>query len=120
MLRSQMAVAAALNLSHGLTLPRTYPISKTVRSLKSPVGREVEIDVEYGTDDNEDPVEYRPGEVVVEQMSSEWWVEGAQMEHCRLPHGRGMKVDLPVNFTAGQPQWVFCPSPLLSPAAVWI
>ncbi|XP_067350296.1 peripheral-type benzodiazepine receptor-associated protein 1-like isoform X4 [Channa argus] len=95
MLRSQMAVAATSNLSHGLTLPRTYPISKTVRSLRSPVGHEVEIDVEYGTDDNEESVEYSTGEVVVEQMSSEWWVEGAQMEHCRLPHVRGLKVKLP-------------------------
>lgn len=101
MLRSQMAVAAALNLSHGLNLPRTYPIRKTVRSLKSPVGREGEIDVDYGTDDSEDPVDYRPGDVVVEKMSSEWWVEGAQMEHCRLPHSQGKKVDALVNVTAG-------------------
>ncbi|XP_026183668.1 peripheral-type benzodiazepine receptor-associated protein 1 isoform X1 [Mastacembelus armatus] len=93
MLRSQMAVTAAANLSHGLTPPRPYPVSKTVRTLKSPIGCGMEIDVEYGTDDNEDPVEYNPGEVVVEQMSSEWWVEGAQMEHCRLPHGPGQKVE---------------------------
>ncbi|KAG7224497.1 hypothetical protein INR49_015021 [Caranx melampygus] len=93
MLRSQMAVATAANLSYGPAPPRPYPVSKTVRTLKSPVGRGVEIDVEYGTDDNEEPVEYGPGEVVVEQMSSEWWVEGAQMEHCRPPHRRGLKAD---------------------------
>ncbi|XP_076606049.1 peripheral-type benzodiazepine receptor-associated protein 1 isoform X2 [Chaetodon auriga] len=93
MLRSQMAVAAAANPGYGLTPPRPYPVSKTVRTLRSPVSRGMEIDVEYGTDDNEEPVEYSPGEVVVEQMSSEWWVEGAQMEHCRPPHRRGLKAD---------------------------
>ncbi|XP_047462963.1 peripheral-type benzodiazepine receptor-associated protein 1 isoform X4 [Mugil cephalus] len=93
MLRSQMAVTAAANPGHGLTPPRPYPVSKTVRTLRSPVGPGVEIDVEYGTDDNEEPVEYSPGEVVVEQMSSEWWVEGAQVEHCRPPHRRGPKAD---------------------------
>ncbi|XP_028276483.1 peripheral-type benzodiazepine receptor-associated protein 1 isoform X2 [Parambassis ranga] len=94
MLRSQMAVAAAAKLGHGLNLPRSHPVSKTVRNVRSPVSRGMEIDVEYGTDDNEEPAEYRPGEVVVEQMSSEWWVEGAQMEHCRPPlHRRGLKAD---------------------------
>ncbi|XP_056253070.1 peripheral-type benzodiazepine receptor-associated protein 1 isoform X4 [Seriola aureovittata] len=105
MLRSQMAVAAAASLSHGPTPPRPYPVSKTVRTLRAPVGRGVEIDVEYGTDDNEEPAEYSPGEVVVEQMSSEWWVEGAQTEHCRPPHRRGLKADPLVNVAAGQPQW---------------
>ncbi|XP_018547344.1 peripheral-type benzodiazepine receptor-associated protein 1 isoform X4 [Lates calcarifer] len=93
MLRSQMAVTTAANLSHGPTPPRPYPVSKTVRTLRSPVGRGVEIDVEYGTDDNEEHVGYGPGELVVEQMSSEWWVEGAQMEHCGPLHRRGMRVD---------------------------
>uniref|UniRef100_A0A665U8L4 RIMS-binding protein 2 n=1 Tax=Echeneis naucrates TaxID=173247 RepID=A0A665U8L4_ECHNA len=97
MLRSQMAVTAAANLSHGPTPPRPYPVSKTVRTLRSPIAPGVEIDVEYGTDDNEEPPEYSPGEVVVEQMSSEWWVEGAQMEHCR-PHRRGLKADPLVTF----------------------
>ncbi|XP_070699772.1 peripheral-type benzodiazepine receptor-associated protein 1 [Pempheris klunzingeri] len=91
MLRSQMAVATAANPSYGLPPPRPYPVSKPAQTLRSPVSRGVEIDVEYGTDDNEDPVEYRPGEVVMEQMSSEWWVEGAQMEHSRPPHRRGPK-----------------------------
>lgn len=114
MLRSQMAVAAALNLSHGLTPPRTYPISKTAQT-RRPDGREVEIDVDYGTDDNEEPVAYPPGKVAMEQMSSERWMEGAQMEPCKLPHSRGLKGDPPVNIAAGHPQW-----PLLSPVAVWI
>ncbi|XP_065818831.1 RIMS-binding protein 2 isoform X4 [Labrus bergylta] len=95
MLRSQKAVAAAANPGYGPTQPRPYPVSKTVRTVRSPVGREVEIDVEYGTDDNEGPSQYPPGEVVVEQMSAEWWVEGANVEHCRLPLRRGLKADLP-------------------------
>ena len=99
MLRSQMAVAAVTNPQHGLTPPRSYPVSKTVRSVKSPVGRGMEIDVEYGTD-TEEPLDYGPGEVVVEQMSSEWWVEGAQMEPCRPPHRRGLKAEPMVNITA--------------------
>ncbi|XP_045895285.1 peripheral-type benzodiazepine receptor-associated protein 1-like isoform X4 [Micropterus dolomieu] len=94
MLRSQMAVTAAANPGYGPTPPRPYPVSKTVRTLRSPISRGVEIDVEYGTDDNEEPVEYSPGEVVVEQMSSEWWVEGAQMEPCRPSLRRGLKADL--------------------------
>uniref|UniRef100_A0A669DUP4 RIMS-binding protein 2 n=2 Tax=Oreochromis TaxID=8139 RepID=A0A669DUP4_ORENI len=91
MLRSQMAVAAAANPGDGHTPPRPYPVSKTVQTMRSPIGPGVEIDVEYGTDDNEEPVEYTPGEVVVQQMSSEWWVEGAQMEHSRPPQRRGPK-----------------------------
>ncbi|XP_042286263.1 RIMS-binding protein 2 isoform X6 [Thunnus maccoyii] len=93
MLRSQMAVAAAANPGHGLTPPRPYPVSKTAHTLRSPIGHGMEIDVEYGTDDNEEPVDYSPGEVVVEQISSEWWVEGAQMEHSRPPNRRGPKAD---------------------------
>ncbi|XP_033466495.2 peripheral-type benzodiazepine receptor-associated protein 1 isoform X4 [Epinephelus lanceolatus] len=105
MLRSQMAVAAAANPGYGLTPPRPYPASKTVHTVRSQIGRGVEIDVEYGTDDNEEPVEYSPGEVVLEQMSSEWWVEGAQMEHSRPHHRRGLKADPLVNIAAGQLQW---------------
>ncbi|KAM3601793.1 uncharacterized protein V6R79_019027 [Siganus canaliculatus] len=93
MLRNQMAVAAAANPGYGHAPPRPYPVSKTVRTMRSPVGRGVEIDVEYGTDDNEEPTDYGPGEVVVEQMSSEWWVEGAPVEHCRPTHRRGLKAE---------------------------
>ncbi|KAM9331723.1 peripheral-type benzodiazepine receptor-associated protein 1 [Pholidichthys leucotaenia] len=90
MLRSQMA---AVSSTHGPTPPRPYPVSKTVRTVRSPVGPATEIDVEYGTD-NEEPGEYSRGEVVMEQMSSEWWVEGAQVEHCRPPVRRAPKADL--------------------------
>lgn len=115
MLRSQMAVAAAANPGCGLTPPRPYPGSKTAQ--RSPAGRESEIDVEYGTDDNEEPVEYSQGEGVVEQMGSAWWVEGA---HSRPPHRRGLKAEPLVNVAAGQLQCVCCPGPLLLPVAVWI
>lgn len=92
MLRSQMAVAAVTNPHQGLPAPRTYPVSKTVRSLKSPIGRGMEIDVDYGTD-NEESVECSGGEVAMEQRSSEWWVEGAQVEHNRPAHRRGAKAE---------------------------
>ncbi|XP_054899377.1 peripheral-type benzodiazepine receptor-associated protein 1 isoform X2 [Poeciliopsis prolifica] len=95
MLRSQMAAATAAAVEspdHGPTPPRPYPVSKTVRTVRSPVGRRTEIDVEYGTD-NEEPAEYGRGEVVLEQMSSEWWVEGAPAEHGKPPHRRGMKAE---------------------------
>ncbi|XP_041656722.1 peripheral-type benzodiazepine receptor-associated protein 1 isoform X3 [Cheilinus undulatus] len=95
MLRSQMAASVAANTGYGTTPPRPYPLSKTVRTVRSPISREVEIDVEYGTDDNEEPSEYPPGEVVVEQMSAEWWIEGASVEHLRPPHRRGLRADLP-------------------------
>uniref|UniRef100_A0A1A8Q8Y2 Peripheral-type benzodiazepine receptor-associated protein 1 n=1 Tax=Nothobranchius rachovii TaxID=451742 RepID=A0A1A8Q8Y2_9TELE len=101
MLRSQMAVAASANPNQDLTAQRTYPDSTAVRTLKSPISRGMEIDVEYGTD-NEEPVECSGGEVVVEQMSSEWWEEGAQVEHCRTAHGRIAKAGPMVNMTSGQ------------------
>ncbi|XP_034462032.1 peripheral-type benzodiazepine receptor-associated protein 1 isoform X5 [Hippoglossus hippoglossus] len=105
MLRSQRTGAAAGNLSHGPPPQRPYPVSKTGRTVKSPAGRAAEIDLEYGTDDSEEPAKYGPGEVAMEQMSSEWWVEGAQTEHGRPPLRRELKTDPPVNVSAGQPQW---------------
>ncbi|KAF0038081.1 hypothetical protein F2P81_008565 [Scophthalmus maximus] len=72
MLRSQRAVATAGNLSHGPVPPRPHPVSKTGRT---PVGHEGEIDVEYGTDDNEEPAEYGPGEAAMEHMNSECSVD---------------------------------------------
>lgn len=115
MLRSQMAVTAATNPGYGLTPPRPYPVSRTVRTRKSTIGRGVEIDVEYGTDDNEEPAECSPGEVVVDQMSSEWWVESAQLEHCALPHRRALKDDPLVNVV--EPLcWLSPPSPSVCPS----
>ena len=61
MLRSQRTGAAAGNLSHDPPPQRPYPVSKTGQTVKSPVGRAVEIDLEYGTDDSEEPAKYGPG-----------------------------------------------------------
>ncbi|XP_061607125.1 peripheral-type benzodiazepine receptor-associated protein 1 isoform X19 [Phyllopteryx taeniolatus] len=90
MLRSQKAAAAA-NPGYGPTPPRPYPVSKTVRTVRSPISRGMEIDVEYGTDDNEEPDACASGEVVLEQMSSEWWIEGAEMEHIGPSYRQGTK-----------------------------
>ncbi|XP_069556854.1 peripheral-type benzodiazepine receptor-associated protein 1-like [Brachyistius frenatus] len=92
MLRCQMTVATEANAGHGLTTPRPYPVSTMAQTVRSPIGRGGEIDVEYGTD--EEPVEYSPREVVMEQMSSEWWVEEGQVEQCRPPHRRGPEADM--------------------------
>ncbi|KAJ8412382.1 hypothetical protein AAFF_G00127180 [Aldrovandia affinis] len=40
----------------------------------------VEIDIEYGTETDEEAAPYDPAEVLVEEMSSEWWVEGGPAE----------------------------------------
>ncbi|XP_068585493.1 RIMS-binding protein 2 [Cebidichthys violaceus] len=88
MLRSQMAVAAAADPGHGPNPPRSYLVSKTAQAQRPPIGPGEEIDVEYGTDDNDGP-----GEVGMEPMRSEWWVEGAQTEHSRPAHRRGMQAD---------------------------
>ncbi|XP_050965583.1 peripheral-type benzodiazepine receptor-associated protein 1 isoform X2 [Labeo rohita] len=63
----------------------SYLLSKTVHRVKSPTGPSTEIDVEYGTDNDEEPQLFDPGEVVLEQMSSEWWVEGGNNEYHHLP-----------------------------------
>ncbi|KAI4813839.1 hypothetical protein KUCAC02_003061, partial [Chaenocephalus aceratus] len=81
MIRSQMAAA----MDPGLIPPRTHPVSQVKQTLRPSLGHEVEIDVDYGTDE----------EVGMEQMCSEWWVEGAPMEHGRPAHHRGMKADPP-------------------------
>ncbi|XP_053702725.1 peripheral-type benzodiazepine receptor-associated protein 1 isoform X9 [Synchiropus splendidus] len=91
MLRSQKAVATAPNSGHGPALPKPYLVSKTVRTVKSPTGRGLEIDVEYGPNDNEEPVECSQGEVVVDEISSEWWVETGQLESSKASHRRRTK-----------------------------
>nr|XP_057943738.1 peripheral-type benzodiazepine receptor-associated protein 1 isoform X3 [Doryrhamphus excisus] len=103
MLRSQMAAG------HGPPLPRPYPVSKTVRTVRSPISRGMEIDVEYGTDDVDEPGPCTAGEVVMEQMSSEWWIEGAEMEHIGPSYHQGTKANTlepspPTGSEAG-PSW---------------
>lgn len=107
MLRSQMAVTAVTNPDQGLITPRTYPVSKPVQTVKSPAGGGMEINVEYGTD-SEEPVDCSGREVVMEQRSSEWWVEGAQVEHGRPAHQRGVKAEPMV--TTEQLQRLCCPT----------
>ncbi|KAJ8403850.1 hypothetical protein AAFF_G00347180 [Aldrovandia affinis] len=67
LLQSQMA-------SHRLASGQ-YLGGKTVVRTRAPVSSGMEIDVEYGTeDDDEEALPFDPAGVVVEQMSSEWWV----------------------------------------------
>ncbi|KAM6970622.1 peripheral-type benzodiazepine receptor-associated protein 1 [Aplochiton taeniatus] len=103
MLRSQMAVAA------GGVAQERYLLSKTVRRVKSPTGPGTEIDVEYGTD-SEEPAGGYDGEVVLEQMSSEWWVEGGRAV-LRRP-----KAELQALATSAQQQWVCCPRQVVEPS----
>ncbi|KAG9348644.1 hypothetical protein JZ751_002384 [Albula glossodonta] len=71
-LRSQMA---SNRLSSG-----RYLGGKMVVRTRAPVGSGMEIDVEYGTEDDEEAPPYDPAGVVVEQMSSEWWLEDGRSE----------------------------------------
>ncbi|KAK1787877.1 hypothetical protein P4O66_016357, partial [Electrophorus voltai] len=59
---------------------------RTMRHIGCPAP---EIDVEYGTDDDEQ-MPFDLGEMVVEQMSCEWWVEGRKRNchHVPLPRWR--------------------------------
>ncbi|XP_059404867.1 peripheral-type benzodiazepine receptor-associated protein 1-like isoform X4 [Carassius carassius] len=67
------------------TVQGPYLLSKTIHHVKSPTGPSTEIDVEYGTDNDEEHQLFDPGEVVLDQMSSEWWVEGSNNEYQHLP-----------------------------------
>ncbi|KAL0194230.1 hypothetical protein M9458_012526, partial [Cirrhinus mrigala] len=83
----------------------SYLLSKTVHRVKSPTGPSTEIDVEYGTDNDEEPQLFDPGEVVLEQMSSEWWVEGSNNEYHHLPLTCRPQPELP----SSSRSWVGCP-----------
>nr|XP_055054150.1 peripheral-type benzodiazepine receptor-associated protein 1 isoform X4 [Misgurnus anguillicaudatus] len=83
LLRSRTTSEFAGVGSHSDTGRGQYLLSKTVRRVKSPTGPSTEIDVEYGTD-NDEPQMSDSGEVVLEQMSSEWWVEGSNSEYQQL------------------------------------
>ncbi|XP_061819121.1 RIMS-binding protein 2 isoform X2 [Nerophis lumbriciformis] len=87
MLRSQMVAG------YEPTTPRPYPISKLVRPVRSPISGGMAIDVEYGTDDVNKPGACTSGEVVMEQLSSEWWIEGSEMEHIGPSYHQGKKAD---------------------------
>ncbi|TRY57239.1 hypothetical protein DNTS_003308, partial [Danionella cerebrum] len=85
LLRSQMSLEPHGMVASPGTSQGSYLVSKTVHRVKSPTGPSTEIDVEYGTDNDEEPQLFDPGEVVLEQMSSEWWVEGGSNEYHQLP-----------------------------------
>ncbi|XP_022521539.2 peripheral-type benzodiazepine receptor-associated protein 1 isoform X2 [Astyanax mexicanus] len=101
MLRSQMT-SDLMAVPPG-TAQGPYMLSRTVHRVKSPTGSAVEIDVEYGTDD--EPAPFDPGEVVVDQMSSEWWVEGGSHEYRPTPLPRRLKQELPVIMPSGHHSW---------------
>ncbi|XP_043095660.1 peripheral-type benzodiazepine receptor-associated protein 1 [Puntigrus tetrazona] len=94
-----------------------YLLSKTIHRVKSPTGPSTEIDVEYGTDNDEEPQLFDPGEVVLEQMSSEWWVEGSNNEYHHLPSTCRPQPELPQSSrsweAAGRD------ASLADPGAVW-
>ncbi|XP_048042776.1 peripheral-type benzodiazepine receptor-associated protein 1 isoform X2 [Megalobrama amblycephala] len=85
LLRSQLSSDLSGIVASSGTGQGSYLVSKTVHRVKSPTGPSTEIDVEYGTDNDEEPHLFDPGEVVLEQMSSEWWVEGGNNEYHNLP-----------------------------------
>ncbi|XP_053340899.1 peripheral-type benzodiazepine receptor-associated protein 1 isoform X6 [Clarias gariepinus] len=79
-----------------------YMLSRTVRHVKTPA---MEIDVEYGTDNDDDSSQFDPGEVVVEQMSSEWWVEGGNQDYHHSLSPRQCKLDSINIMASGHHQW---------------
>lgn len=82
-----------------------YMLSRTVRHIKTPA---MEIDVEYGTDNDDDSSQFDPGEVVVEEMSSEWWVEGGNQDYHHSLSPRQCKLDSINIMASGHHQWVCC------------
>ncbi|XP_077449259.1 peripheral-type benzodiazepine receptor-associated protein 1 isoform X4 [Stigmatopora argus] len=106
MLRSQKAA----NPGRGATPPGPYPVSKTVHTVRSPFRRGMEIDVEYGTDDNDEMTNAcASGEVVLEQMRSEWWIEGPEMKHRGATYRQAAKTDSlessPLPGSGAGPSW---------------
>nr|XP_023698429.1 RIMS-binding protein 2-like [Paramormyrops kingsleyae] len=55
-----------------------YLGSKTVIRTRASEGSGMEINLEYGTEDDDESVLGGPADVFVEKMSSEWWLEGGQ------------------------------------------
>lgn len=96
----------------GVTGQGPYMLSRTVCHVKTPA---VEIDVEYGTDNDDEASQLDPGEVVVEQMSSEWWVEGRNHDYHHASSSRQTKQNTLDVRSSGHRQWVCC---IISPSAV--
>lgn len=89
----------------GMTAQGPYMLSRTVCHVKTPA---VEIDVEYGTDNDDEASQFDPGEVLVEQMSSEWWVEGRNQDYHHALSSRQSKQDPPSVLASGHHHWVCC------------
>lgn len=89
----------------GVTGQGPYMLSKTACHVKTPA---VEIDVEYGTDNDDEASQLDPEEVVVEQMSSEWWVEGGNHDYHHTSSSRQTKKDTLKTMESGHHQWVCC------------
>ncbi|XP_067295808.1 RIMS-binding protein 2 isoform X2 [Pseudorasbora parva] len=94
LLRSQMTSDLSGIVASSGTGQGSYLVSKTIHRVRSPTGPSTEIDVEYGTDNDEES-QFDPGEVVLEQMSSEWWVEGGNNEYHNLPLTCRLQPELP-------------------------
>ncbi|TTG47519.1 Peripheral-type benzodiazepine receptor-associated protein 1 [Bagarius yarrelli] len=94
----------------GGTAEGPYMLSRTVGHFKTPA---VEIDVEYGTDNDAEASQFNPGEVVG-QISSEWWVEGGNHDYHHASSSRQSKQDTLIAMSSGHYQWVcyiiICPS----------
>ncbi|KAF4073009.1 hypothetical protein AMELA_G00254050 [Ameiurus melas] len=86
----------------GVTAQGPYMLSRTARHVKTPA---VEIDVEYGTDNDDEASQSDPGEVVVEQMSSEWWVEGGNHNYHHASSQRQSKQDTLNVMASDHHQW---------------
>lgn len=89
----------------GVRAQGPYMLSRTVHHVKTPA---VEIDVEYGTDNDDEASQFYPGGVVVEQMSSEWWVEGGNHDYHHASSPRQSKQDTLNVLASGHHQWVCC------------
>uniref|UniRef100_W5M523 RIMS-binding protein 2 n=1 Tax=Lepisosteus oculatus TaxID=7918 RepID=W5M523_LEPOC len=66
-------------LKSGLHAGKYYS-SRGGRGNNASVGNGVEIDIEYGTEDDEEALVYRPAAVHLGQMHAGWWVDGTQSE----------------------------------------
>ncbi|XP_047665033.1 peripheral-type benzodiazepine receptor-associated protein 1-like isoform X4 [Tachysurus fulvidraco] len=99
LLRSHMTSHLATS---GVTGQGPYMLRKTVCHVKTPA---VEIDVEYGTDNDDEASQLDPEEVVVEQMSSEWWVEGGNHDYHHTSSSRQTKKDTLKTMESGHHQW---------------
>ncbi|KAJ8280836.1 hypothetical protein GJAV_G00059670 [Gymnothorax javanicus] len=84
-----------------------YLDSKALVRTRVPVTSGIEIDVEYGTEDDDASLSYGATGVVVEQMSSEWWVEGGSSSifEALRPNGQQSPRVLPLEMEAPNPRY---------------